>query len=158
HRVDGEVDHEQQRDDPQQRARLAPAAQEGLDEHVDDEPGPDAVGDGEGERHQHDGQEGRDADIGVAPVDVADLAHQQEPDHDEGRGGRLLGDDLHQRGEEQRDQEQQAGDHAGQASAGALADPGGRLDVGGVGGGGGGPAGGGGDGGEQPHPGAPGGL
>src|SRR4029453_14506395 len=96
--------------------------------------------------------EGRDGDLQVAPVDFGDLAHQQEPDHDKGGGGRLLGDDLHQRREEQRDQEQQTGDHAGQAGAGTLADSGGRLDVGGVGGGGGGPAGGRGEAVDQQHP------
>src|SRR6266542_1244003 len=140
-RVDREVHQERQGDPPQQQARLAPAAPDGLDRHVNDEAGADAVGDREAERHQHDRQEGRQGEVDVAPGDVAHLHHQQEADHHQHRRGGLVGDDLDQRGEEQRDHEQQRGHHAGKPGAGALADPGRRLDVGGVGRAGGGPAG-----------------
>src|SRR5690606_33045071 len=116
------------------------AAQDRLDEDVGEEAGADAVGDGVGEGHHGDGEERRDGDLVAVPLDVLDLRHHQEADGDQGGGGGLERDDGEQRGEEQREPEQRAGDQVGEAGAGALADAGRRLDVGGRRGGGGGAA------------------
>ncbi len=130
--VGEEVDHEERRHQPQQRVDVAASATHELDEHVGDEAGSDPVGDGVGEGHQDDRQERRDGDLDVLPVDSRDLLHHQEADQHECGDGRLARDDVHHWGDEHREQEQQAGDHAGEASASPLADTRSRLDVAGV--------------------------
>ncbi len=130
--VGEEVDHEEPRHQPQQRVDVAASATHEHDEHVGHEAGTDPVGDGVGERHQDDGEERRDGDLGVLPVDVRHLLHHQEADQHERRYSSLARDDVHHGGEEHREQEQQAGDHARETSAGTLADTRCRLDVAGV--------------------------
>ena len=95
-------------------------------------PRSDAVGDRVGERHHDDGQERRDRDLVVAPVDRADLGHHQEADDDQRRGRGLERDDRDQRREEHGQQEQDAGHDRGEAGARAFADARRALDVAGV--------------------------
>ena len=64
---------------------------------------------------------------------LLDLLHHQEADQHEGRHGRLGGDRLHQRREQDGDQEENAGDDRGQAGSRPLSHARGGLDVGGVG-------------------------
>ena len=136
-RVDREVHQEQRRGPPQQPVDLLRLPQHRLDDDVGEEARADAVGDRVRERHDGDRQERRDGDLVLVPVDVLDLGHHQEADGDEGRGGRLERDDRQQRGQEERDGEEAAGDQVGEAGARALADARRRLDVRGGGGGGG---------------------
>ena len=140
-RVDGEVHEEERRAAEEQPVDLADLAEARLDDHVGDEAGADAVGDGVGERHDGDGQEGRDGEFVAVPVDVPDLRHHQEPDHDERRGRRLERHERQDGREEEGQTEQAAGDHAGEAGARTLTDARGGFDVGGGGRGGGGAAG-----------------
>src|SRR5690349_14471864 len=79
-RADGEVDDEGGGDDPEQRVDAAGPAGGRADQHVADEAGADAVGDRVRERHDHDGQEGRQPDAEVGEVDVLDLHHHQRAD------------------------------------------------------------------------------
>src|SRR5699024_1867909 len=60
--------HQQRRDDVQDRTDLLAATGEELDGAVADDPGADAVGDGEGQRHDQDGQEGGHALADLVPV------------------------------------------------------------------------------------------
>ena len=108
---------------------LAGLPQNQLDEHPGHEAGADAHRDGVGERHQHDRQEGRDGDLDVRPGDTGDLLHHQEAHQHQSRHGRLARDDGHQRSDEHRDEEEQAGDDAGQAGTSTFADTRCRLDV-----------------------------
>ena len=92
-----------------------------LQQHEGDEARADARGDRVRERHQDDREEGRDRDLVVAPVDVADLAHHQEADqHQRGHCG-LARDVLDDRREDGRQEEHQTGHDAGETGAGTVA-------------------------------------
>ena len=63
---------------------------------------------------------------------VSHLGHHEEADEHEGRGSGLGRDQFDKRSQEGREQEEDTGDHGGQAGARALSDARGGLDVGGV--------------------------
>ncbi len=107
---------------------VGPPALEQREHGIGHEAGAHAVGDRVGHRHEHDGQQDGQRDAPLGPRDVPDELEHRRPDDDEDRGGRLGRDDPGQRGEEQAEQEQHAGDDGGQARAPALLDPGGALD------------------------------
>src|SRR5580704_9349159 len=93
----------------------------------------EAVSDRPGERDGRDGKEGRDADLGVIPLDLAEAREHEASDEDQcGRGGEA-GDGSDEWGDEERDEEEQPGDDGGHAGASACGYSGGGLDVAGDG-------------------------
>ena len=93
----------------------------------------EAVGDGPGERDGGDGEEGRDTDLRVIPLDLAEAREHEASDEDQcGRGGEA-GDGSDEWGDEERDEEEQPGDDGGHAGASARGYSGGGLDVAGDG-------------------------
>ena len=127
--ADAEEEHEGPGDGPHQRVHLAGTALDRADEDEGNEAGADAVGDRVGERHQDEGEERRNGDAPVVPVDLADLGDHHETDDHQGRGDCLERHQVDQRGQEHRGDEQQAGHDGGQAGARALADAGAGFDV-----------------------------
>ena len=91
------------------------AAGEELDEGVAGEAEAEAVGDGPGERDGGDGKEGGDADLGVAPVDLAYAGEHEGSDEDEGRGGGEVGDGSDEGSDEEGEEEEDSGDDGGYA-------------------------------------------
>jgi len=133
--LDGEIDNEERGEDVQEPVHLARLASQEGQKHVRDEAESQARRDGEGERHQEDGQEGGDGDREFPPVDLAEDAAHQHPDQDQRRRGRLRGDRGHDGRKERREEEAGRDDDGGEPRAAAGVDPGSALDVGrGVGG------------------------
>ncbi len=114
---------------------FAGATGEELDEGVAGEAEAEAVGDGPSERDGGDGEEGGDADLGVAPVDFAYAGEHEGSDEDEGRGGGEVGDGSDDGGDEEGEEEEDSGDDGGYAGAASGGYSGGGLDVAGDGGG-----------------------
>src|SRR5215472_5041459 len=79
---------------------VSPAAADELDEAVGDEAGADPVGDGVGERHHRQRQQGREPFVEVVERDAAHETGHQVADDDERGSGRLRRDDAGQRREE----------------------------------------------------------
>ena len=95
-----------------------------------DEAPQDALGDGEGEGDEHDGQEGGQAVLQLREVDGGDAPEHRGPDQDQhGRGG-VGGHHPRQRRHEEAGQEAQRGEDRGQPRAPAGVDARGALDVG----------------------------
>src|SRR5512139_3567411 len=130
--LDREVQDEEDRHHPHQRVDGGRLAPDDLDEDVGEEAGADADRDRVRERHEHDGEEGRDRDLDVVPLDVLHLLHHQEAHEHERGHRRLVGDDLDDRREDRREQEEHTGHDARQTRARPLPDTRGGLDVGGV--------------------------
>ena len=102
--------------------------------HVRQEASTNTVSNGVAEGHHGDGQEGRDGNFQVSPVNLSHLGHHQETNDHQSRRGRLVGNHTYQRGNEHRQEEQAAGNHTGQTSTGTFTNTGGGLNIRGVGG------------------------
>src|SRR5690606_27970140 len=96
---------------------LAALAGQQLQRRVGQEAQGDAVGDGEGQRHHHHGNDRRDGIGVVLPVDVRHAAHHQHRDIDQRTGGGAGGNHAGQRGEEHGGQEQQTDGDGGEPGA-----------------------------------------
>jgi len=106
---------------------------------VKDGPGNDAetqsVGDGVGERDEHESEEGGDGDQGVVPADFSGWWPASCSRRDErGRGG-CRGHDAYKRRGDDGGQEEQSGDDCGDAGTASGSHAGGGLDIAGDGGG-----------------------
>src|SRR5688572_31848192 len=85
---DREVQRERDGGEPHQWPNLGCPSAHGLEEHIRDETGGDAVGDGVREWHDDQCREHREDVVDVAPLDVLDVAEHQVAHHNEGgRGG-----------------------------------------------------------------------
>src|SRR5437763_14754471 len=75
----------------------AGAAGEQLQKSVAGESEAEAVGDGPGKRDGGDGEEGRDADLGIVPFNLAEAGEHEAADEDERGGGGEAGNGSDQR-------------------------------------------------------------
>ena len=106
---------------------------EDVDDDVAADAGDHAVGDGVGEGHDGDGQEGWDSVAHVAPVDLDDGAHHHGPDEDQYAAGCPRRDGREDGREEDGNEEADPGGYGRDARLAALADTGTALDEGGYG-------------------------
>ena len=104
------------------------AALHQANEGVGHETGTDTVRNRVRQRHENNGQERRNTQTPVSPVDVNGLADHQEADHDQSRGDRLEGNDGDQRRDENRQQEQHTGHNVRKTGACARTDTGSGLN------------------------------
>src|SRR5690606_6065236 len=111
--ADTEEQHERSGNNPHQWVDFLGAALGGTDEDVGDEASTDAVGDRVGEWHQGEGQESRQRNAPVIPVDLGDLGDHHETDDYQRRGDGFERHQIDQRAEEHRYDHQQAGDYRG---------------------------------------------
>ncbi len=125
------LEHEQQGHHQHAGVDLAPAAGARLHHAVGDEAHGDPLGDGEAERHHDGGHEGRHRFGQVFPLHPGQLGAHQHTHIDEGPRRRIGRHHGGNRGEEDRQQEQQADHDGGQTGTAADGDAGAALDEGG---------------------------
>ncbi len=121
-RLSGEEEHngKQDADDPGPQLDLLELAGEGVDDNVGDHTEGNTVGNVVGEGHQSHGQEGGNCGAGIAPFDVLDSADHEDAYIDQGGGGCTAWNHSGYRSQEHGDEEEQCGEHSGQAGSAAL--------------------------------------
>src|ERR1035438_7659502 len=116
----------QQVDEP---IHLAELAAQNLQQAVRREAKGQAVGDAEGQRDGHHGEEGRDGHFGIVPANSPHhRPHHAAHDNQRGGGGRRR-DGAHHGRDEERQNEEQSGDDGGDAGTPAGRHPGRAFDV-----------------------------
>ena len=108
---------------------LGDLAADDLDDDVGHERRPDPDRDAERQRHEDHPEQGRQALLDVAEVDVLDQADHQEADEDQHRRRRHVRHEQRQRREQDRDEEQEAGHDRREPGPATLGDAGRALDV-----------------------------
>ena len=85
-----------------------------LDDRVGNEANTDTRRDRVGERHEGDGEESRNCELRILPIDFQNLSHHQEANEDQSGRSSLGRNKLNEGRQEGRQQEEDTGDNRGQ--------------------------------------------
>src|ERR1035438_247977 len=116
----------QQVDEP---IHLAELTAQDLQQAVRREAKGQAVGDAEGQRDGHHGEEGRDGHFGIVPGAFPHHRHHPAAQQNYRGGGGRGGDGAHHGRDKERQDEEQSGDDGGDAGASAGRHAGGAFDI-----------------------------
>ena len=107
---------------------LDPALEE-TNDNMGHETSADTYCDAIGEGHENDGQEGRNSDSVILPIDLFDLRHHQEANDDESRCRCFVRDDRNKRCDEGGQQEEDSCDNRGETGSSTFANARCTLDI-----------------------------